>query len=308
MARFKHWIRNYFGFSKAETNGSVVLIILMVLILSVPFLFDRYYNPDIHDLSQDHIMLDSLVAEMERNKISAPPDSPFEDFTPKRVELFLFNPNHAELTHLEALGLQPWIAARIIKYRESGGSFKIKSDLQKIYSLPEETYQRLYPFIDLPEELIAIPKRAVVEKAVAAKEYAFPEPAIFDINEADTAQLKKIYGIGEVLSARIIKYRDLLGGFISKNQYKEVYGLEEVVIEKLIKSTRISESFASKKININTATAADLSEHPYISYKLADVIVAFRSQHGLFSTMEDLKKIKILEGEDFDKISPYLTL
>ena len=84
-------------------------------------------------------------------------------------------------------------------------------------------------------------------------------PEKFDLNNADTSQLKKIYGIGDKLSMRILKYRDVLGGFVGMDQLKEVYGLDSLVINRLIENSTIQNEFQPKKININTASEKQLS-------------------------------------------------
>jgi competence ComEA-like helix-hairpin-helix protein len=63
-----------------------------------------------------------------------------------------------------------------------------------------------------------------------------------------------------------------------------------------------------KKININTATKDEMKIHPYIRWNLANVIVAYRDQHGSFNSVDDLKKITLISEEIFGKILPYLTV
>ena len=46
--------------------------------------------------------------------------------------------------------------------------------------------------------------------------------------------LKQIYGIGSVLSKRIVRHRDLLGGFHSKSQLLDVYAMDTNVYEDFI--------------------------------------------------------------------------
>ena len=130
----------------------------------------------------------------------------------------------------------------------------------------------------------------------------------FDINLADTAKLKQIRGVGNVLSARIIKYRNKIGGFVSTKQVSEVYGLKPEVLQRLEESTFVTNGYVPSKINVNEAGEKLLASHPYISYKLASAIVAYRMQHGVFKSLDELQKIHILDGETLNKIAPYLEL
>ena len=55
----------------------------------------------------------------------------------------------------------------------------------------------------------------------------WPLGTVVELNSADTTALKKVPGIGSVFAKRIIKYRELLGGFYSVEQLGEVYGIDE---------------------------------------------------------------------------------
>ena len=128
----------------------------------------------------------------------------------------------------------------------------------------------------------------------------------FDINEADSSQLEKIYGIGFKTAIRILKYRQRLGGFIHTDQYAEVWGLDTAVVTELKKRTRIAPDFIPIKIKINEAPFEEFKDHPYIGYKFAKVILAFKDKHGKYYSAAQLKEIKILTDKDIEKMLPYL--
>jgi DNA uptake protein ComE-like DNA-binding protein len=54
-----------------------------------------------------------------------------------------------------------------------------------------------------------------------------------NLNTASASDLLPIHGIGPVLSKRIIKYRDAIGGYTHKHQLYKVYGLDSVVALRL---------------------------------------------------------------------------
>ena len=136
-----------------------------------------------------------------------------------------------------------------------------------------------------------------------------PEPKInaVDFSEADSIILQVVPGIGEVLAGRIIKYRESLGGLHHKQQILEVYGVTEEVANRLFEYFTFSPSI-QKKVNVNELDAAGLAEHPYINYGHAKVMVAYRKQHGKYSTPEDLLNIKIFNEEWLERLRPYLEL
>jgi DNA uptake protein ComE-like DNA-binding protein len=124
----------------------------------------------------------------------------------------------------------------------------------------------------------------------------------------DTAALKRINGIGDKLAARIIHFRESLGGFINEAQLAEVYGLDTIVVEKLARVCFIEDTFEPKKVNLNTKDEKTLTAHPYIPKSWAKAIQAYRFQHGDFSDVRDLLKIEVIPPRQAERIIPYLKL
>ena len=73
-----------------------------------------------------------------------------------------------------------------------------------------------------------------------------------DINTVGQNELKQIRLIGDILAARIIKYREALGGYISEEQLSEVYGLPEDALENLKASVFIGSRFSPRMIKLNS--------------------------------------------------------
>ncbi|WP_162427607.1 helix-hairpin-helix domain-containing protein [Pontibacter pudoricolor] len=313
MRKLKLWIRNYFGFSQREVNGFLWLITIMVLLTAAPFLFSRLYssNQTISANPADQQLLDSLVAQLEK----APDTYNRSRKTIVTVPLYKFNPNTLTLEQWQAFGLPKYLGQRILNYRNKVGDFAYRAELGKIYGMPDSVFQRLYPFIDLPETKpdnysrkgigSGRPRPAPDWESRPRERFVL---APFNINTSDTTQLKQIRGIGSKLSARIVKYRDRLGGFYSLEQLREVYGLQPEVIDSLNKYTFVAKAHTPARINLNTATIDELRAHPYMTSNLARAIVAYREQHGRFESVEELKQIKIIKPEQYEKLKPYLGL
>ena len=131
------------------------------------------------------------------------------------------------------------------------------------------------------------------------------EPLNIELNAADTTELKKLKGIGSSFARRIVKYRDRLGGYVEKEQLMEVYGFDAEKYE-LVSPFLTIDLAKSKKININTSTPEEMKSHPYIRWKLAGIIAAYRKNHGPFSSVDDIRKIDLVTDSLFTKIAPYL--
>ena len=157
---------------------------------------------------------------------------------------------------------------------------------------------------------VAYKKKKFPQRPTRNSNFSKPKPQSppFDLNLADTTQLKTIYGIGPVIARRIIAYRASLGGFLSNDQLYEVWGLDSTVVNRLTAKSVIAPGFTPNKLAINRCSEQDLARHPYLRTKLARAIVNYRFQHGNFASVDDLKKIGIMEEKIFLRIKPYVTL
>lgn len=305
MIKFiRYWIRNVLGFSKTEANGLPILILIVIVFFFAPQLYKWYSYSTYTAAAADKLILDSLTTPFASSA------APVENVV---VHQFSFDPNLISLDSLLLLGLKRDVAQRIINYRNAGGSFRVKKDLKKIYGLSAEKYDQLASQITLPEKKIIAEKKeswaTVYPEEVT--EYSIPTEkpiAIFDINQADTSQLKSIYGIGPVLSGRIVKYRNLLGGFVNKEQLKEVYGIKEEVYGTLAAKSFIDENYVPEQRNINQDSVKQLASHPYISYNVANAIYNYRQQHGPFEAKSDLLRIHLFDSVLYRNIVPYIDL
>lgn len=221
-----------------------------------------------------------------------------------KAELFYFDPNIISADEWKRLGLRDKTIKTIQNYLSKGGHFYKPEGLSKIYGLHKDEYDRLEPYILIAQK----------ENASASRNESFTTAPVkterykaVDINIADTTSFIALPGIGSKLAARIINFRDKLGGFYSINQVGETFGLPDSTFPK-IKQYLVLENTSVKKININTATVDELKAHPYIRYSLANPIVAYRNEHGLFTKMEDIRKVMAVTEEIYSKIVKYLTI
>lgn len=134
-----------------------------------------------------------------------------------------------------------------------------------------------------------------------------PLTILLNLNQSDSADWTSLNGIGPIYAARIVKYRDMLGGFSSKEQLKEVYGIDEELFSKLENRIQLDKA-ELRRININTADYQFLAQHPYIKPSLAKQLVNYRAQHGNFNSLDHLFEFHQMDSLTFNKLKPYLSL
>ena len=304
MKRLLNSLREHLELTHNEAKSALIFFVIILINLLL------YYSYSTYSVNkQSEILIEDFgKTELVENKVKK---STWVDYSSnkkydRKVEKFNFDPNSASEDQLLRLGFPKYLSKTILNYRNKGGKFKYKEDLLKIYSMKPELYADIENLITLPKKLdkktVDYDEERVVNEV---KPIYTPKKTAtitkFDLNTADTTQLMQIKGIGKVYANRIIKYRDILGGFNTIDQVGETYGIDPTVIPELKKYGMLNSSV--KKIKINEL---DNFRHPYLKYNQVKVILAYRKQHGNFQSVEDLRQIKILDEETISKIAPYL--
>lgn len=134
----------------------------------------------------------------------------------------------------------------------------------------------------------------------------FPRGTIIELNTADTLILKKVPGIGSVFANRIVKYRNLLGGYFSAEQLREVYGIDEEKFTALLPWFE-ADAGTIRKLRVNLLPTDSLSRHPYLSYKQAKAIAGLKDRKGKLSGWEAFSLLEEFTEADKSRLSPYIS-
>lgn len=138
----------------------------------------------------------------------------------------------------------------------------------------------------------------VRQEKFAAGEY-------ISLNEKDTAQWKKVPGIGSSFAARIVKYGDLLGGYSSINQLHEVYGMQDELFNKIKPFISLSNT-NTEKMDVNKSEFKQLLNHPYLEYPQVKAIFNIRNKKGKVESLEQLSLLEEFTDKDIERLRPYL--
>jgi competence protein ComEA len=303
----KPYLKDYLTFSKRERRGAFVLMAIIILLLFAPLALEFYqvnfsFKTDYsaHDAEIDAFLLrkkelnDSLSA-LRNTKLTVQ----------NAPQYTIFNPNEASAEDWLRLGVKPKVIKTILNYTSKGGKFYKKEDVKKMYGMDDATYQALVPFMRFKSR--DAQEKPDYFKKDYHKEQKLPKLIIIELNAADSFDLVKIKGIGESFASRIVKYRNRLGGFISKSQLLEVYNLTpEKLLE--IDAQIIIDPKLIKKININKCSKEELARHPYLNRNIANSIVRYREQHGFYSHSSEIQHSDLVNEELYRKLAPYLTI
>ncbi len=296
-------LKDYFDFSKTEKRGIAVLVVIVAIILSTPFVYKYVF---LSKLDNNFIVFQQKIDALEASVESANENNTYKkyekfdyydvdkSFAEINLTPFTFDPNTATIEDFQKMGFAEKQIKTIENYRSKGGKYYKKEDFAKMYCINEEEYKILEPFIS-------------IQKKEYSKKDTYNEEFTIEINAATAEELTKIKGIGSSYSKRIVKYRELLGGYVNPLQLMEVYGMDSVRYNNMIPYVEIN-PYIVVKININTADFKILTSHPYISSNIALSIINYREMHGKYERLEEIKASVLIDNQMYNKISPYLVV
>ncbi len=280
-------LKSHFEFNKQQRNGIFFLLLLIVIFQCIYFFIDFSGNDP--QISEEELIayqkqIDSLKnIEIKRKN------------TPK---IFPFNPNYLSDYKAYSFGMSNQQIDKLFQYRNQGRFVNSAEEFQKLTGISDSLLNVMSPYFVFPDWVKKDTFNKVKEKPVESK----------DLNVVTVEDLKKIPGIGDKLSERIIKYRKLLGSFIQNDQLFEVYGLDKETAEKVLKAYPIKTIPEIEKININEASLKQLASIVYISSKEAEEIIIYRSKIGKIESFSELGKIESFTAQKINRIKLYLRL
>ena len=292
---YKEPIKSYFNFTKSQRLG-LVLLLSLIFVFQVAFYFIDFSQPEKNTSEKQQWL--ALQSEIDSLKQNIPTSS---------YKIYPFNPNFITDFKGYKLGMTVEQIDRLLAFRKQGKFANSPQEFQQVTGISDSLLKAISPYFKFPDWVNKKNSGAKSNWVDYSKtNYDKKEKVvILDINSATKEDLMKVYGIGDALSERILKQKEVFGEFVSMEQMSDVWGLSLEVIEKLKQSFKIINNPKIKKVNINNASIKELGQFPYFRYPISKNIVTYRSMNGDIK-IEDLTKIKDFPVDKIKIIALYL--
>jgi DNA uptake protein ComE-like DNA-binding protein len=248
--------------------------------------------------------------------------------------LFTFDPNTVTFNDLLRLGLTERQAGTLINYRSSGARFRRPEDLARVYGIDSSYAARLEPYVIIADDRFEMRTNGSAtsslkggrervsgsssacgqEERNAVRNSQAPGPGahdvispglLIDLNICSAVELERLPGIGPVLSGRIVRYRTLLGGFVSTGQLREVYGIDSAVVTLIAPMVTLTLDSVAPLI-LDSVSFGDLARHPYVGYETARLITSYRRLSETPLTLGSMVDAGILSPQQAERMAPYV--
>ncbi len=295
MNKFK----SHFSFSKQERSG-IFFLLLIIVVLQVVFYVMKYNSSKVDG--------NLLIEEGTQAKIDSLKQRSLEKDSSR---IFSFNPNFISDYKGYTLGMSLEEIDRLHTFRVQNKFVNNADEFQKVTQVSDSLLKVISPYFKFPEWTKNKSKSQnnisiqTTQKDLITDNDNFQ---IYDLNSATAEDLKSVFGIGDKLSTRIVKFRDRLGGFLLDDQLNDVYGMEPEVVGRTLEKFQILSKPTIKKININIATVDEIAQLIYIRYNVAARIVEYREINGSISSLNELTKIVDFPVDKIHRIELYLSL
>jgi competence ComEA-like helix-hairpin-helix protein len=285
--------KEFFAFNKQEQRGVFFLLLAIFMLQGLYFLLrgdylgsgEASFKPDWEQLGY----LDSIDRAASQSKDR---------------ELRLFNPNYITEFRGYSMGMTAEELDRLYAYRNANNFVNSAWEFKEVTGISDSLLTILAPRFRFPRgNLYNSPE----EKSVAAGGVKMVIPK-WDLNKATAGDLRQINGIGAVLSERIIRFREALGGFLQDSQLYDVYGLDAEVVARTLGRFRVVEPPDITPIDINTASVEEIAGLVYISFPMAEAIVEYREKVGGIGSFDEISRLEGFPSDKIERIKLYLRL
>lgn len=296
--------KSHFWYNKSQRNGILFLVVTLFLLQFFYFFVDFSSNVMIDT--------DSLELLTFKYKIDSLRKVALEKRKPK---LFSFNPNYITDFKGYQLGMTLQEIDRLHEYRKENKFVNSIKEFQKVTEVPDSILNNISPYFKFPDWVLKRNKLLNTSKSIVVSS----KPSIVgnlrgdkikittnNVNNATQQDFETINGLGEVLSERVIKYRQKLQGFSYNSQLYEVWGIERSTIDKVLKIFKIYQKPNIQKINVNTASFKEVLKNPYINYNLCKDIFEYKDEVAELQDISEIKNIDSFPIDKYDRIVLYL--
>jgi DNA uptake protein ComE-like DNA-binding protein len=285
--------KSHFWYNSRQRNGIFFLLILIITFQGIYFFVDFSSDETMSSQNDEIVIFQNEIDSFKLIEIER-----------RKPKIYPFNPSFITDYKGYKLGMNVQEIDRLLLHRKKGLYINSTKQFQQVTKVSDSLLAVISPQFKFPDW---INKKKTYKKRFT--KVLTSEPLNIekqDLNTVSVSKLREINGIGEKLSARIVKFRTSINGFKNDRQLEKVYGLKPEVFEKVLQRYTVLTKPEIIKINVNTATFKEVLHLPHIDYELTKKIFNYRDEVAEIQDINELKNIEGFPIENFDKIALYL--
>ncbi|AEE18362.1 ComEA family DNA-binding protein [Dokdonia sp. 4H-3-7-5] len=286
--------KSHFIYDRRKRNGIFFFMAIIIACTAVVI----FYSPESEAIisKEEELKVFAFQKEIDSLKVI--------ELEKRKPKIFPFNP--ALLTDFNGykFGMTTEEIDRVLRFRESGKWFDSTAQFQKVSGVSDSLLAVMEPYFKWPK-WIEEQKKSPKKKSSFKNKWKTAEEK-GDLNSVSYEKLIAIDGVDEDIATRILRHRDKTGGYLVDFQLYSVFGVDKNVKRAILNEYTVKEKPVVRLVNVNTATASDLSTVPLLNFDLAKEIVDYRILREGIKSIEELKNLDGMTDFKYDIISLYL--
>jgi DNA uptake protein ComE-like DNA-binding protein len=278
-------LKSHLNFNRSQRVGILLLLTLLTGLLYINF-FVSFSEERTFDTSSAKIV--DLLRKVDSLRLV--------EIEGRKPKLYPFNPNFITDFKAYTLGMTPVEFDRLKEFREKDQWINSIADFKRVTKVPDSILEKMSPLFKFPE-WVTNPRPRKKRYNWFTSNISFSEKT--DLNKATPEELQEVSGVGEILSNRIVRRREKLGGFSHDLQLYDIWGLKPEVVQRTLFRFTVKTPQPIIKMNINASSVSDLATIPGVSFEMGKKIWEFvRLREGV----EDLSELLKIEGITLRKL------
>lgn len=274
-----------------QKRSLFIFILCNILVLLLYLLLPTHSNTSLEINTPE---VQSIATEMEVQR---------KEDSLRRVPIkYPFNPNFITDYQAYIYSIDEKTLLALRAYRNADKWINSVADFQKVTNWEDARVREIEPYLKFPDWV----KESENNKSTSTQNKQNERLVKTDLNNASKEDLLTVPGIGEVLSSRIIDWRERLDGFSDTLQFNHIYGLNDWAKSNLSKYFYITPSTIHPNLNVNKTSASDLATIPGLNFDMARKIWEFQHLREGLDDLDELIKIEGMTRGKLELIALYL--
>jgi len=283
-------LKSHFAYDRQKRSGILLLIAFILIGLGTYFFWPAPTQVFLTEENQKQLLaIQSQIDSLKQIKQ--------EENKPK---LYPFNPNFITDYKGYTLGMSVEEIDRLHSFRESRKWINSIADFKKVTQVSDSLLDAISPLFKFPN-WVTNPKlksgRSFAKKTKEQKKA---------LNQITIPELTAYEGIDKELAIKMLYERKRMGGFLIDNQLYDIWGVSKKAVRAILEDYTVKEVPIIEKIDINKATASDLSTIKYINFDLAKEIVDYRTLREGIKEIAELERIEGINDYLLERIKLYI--
>lgn len=283
-------LKSHVTYDSRKRRGILLFALILILVTGILI----WYHPE-----EDVVIskTERLKVEAFQKEIDSLKNIVLENKKPK---IYPFNPNFITDYRGYTLGMTTEEIDRLLRFRESGKWINSSGDFKNVTKVSDSLLDVISPYFKFPDWVTnPKPKKNYTSKWKTKEEKR-------ELNTITYEKLLEIEGVGDQDAIKIMQHLKKVKGYQVDQQLYDVYGVSTKVKRLILDEYTVKEKPEIDLINVNTATASDLSTVPLLNFDLAKEIVDYRTLREGIKSLDELQKLDGMTAYKFERIKLYL--